>query len=656
MATIATRLESDGTLLVNGLLDEVTYNLASPTVVNQTTYSQQFEDAAWNKSGSFSIVDNSATAPDGSQTAAEATGIGSGVFPNIARNYAVTAGQVVTYSIYAKYVNQIYVNLVQEGYGSGYAININVQTGAVVGSPGANVTFLSTNAGDGWYRISTTYTIPAGQTAARPQFRIGLYDGSSYTGSKVLLWGAQFQFASAPTIYQPIAAADTLVDTNMRQRVDSSGNQYVADIFDEVTYNLTSPTIKNQLTFTQQINPTTWANNLNTITGNTVAAPDGSVTASRIQVNQASGYTAQLNLPVVNGQEHTFSLYVKSFDGSTGTWGINWFSGTHHRTTVPVTGDWVRQSITFTADASQINVYVSDNRSGLATINDGYVWGAQLELGSIPTIYQPIAAANTLVDTGMRQRVDSLGNQYVADIFDEFTGAPVVDSNLILWLDAGQSTSYAGTGNTWTDLSTNSLNGNLINTPTFDSQGWIVFDRTQSERVDFSDSASVDFTGTASYTLEAWVYPLSNYPTETYAGIFNHESNPGTGRDGWNMWLRGNAAQNTTMTFATERFALGSQSAPGFNLDQSVVLNNWHHIVTTYDGTNIRMYRNGNLAGGPSASSLSITNTTVTMNIASRGTGSYFDGRISVAKIYNRALTADEVSQNFNALRHRYGI
>jgi hypothetical protein len=248
------------------------------------------------------------------------------------------------------------------------------------------------------------------------------------------------------------------------------------------------------------------------------------------------------------------------------------------------------------------------------------------------------------------------GTVYVTNEFDEFTGAPVVNGNLILWLDAGQSTSYPGTGNTWTDISTNTLNGTLINTPTFDNQGWIVFDRTQSERVDFSDSASVDFTGRAPYTLEAWVYPLSNYPTQTYAGIFNHESNPGGGRDGWNMWLRGNAAQNTTMTFATERFALGSANAPGFDLDQSVVLDNWHHIVATYDGTNIRMYRNGNLAVGPSASSLSITNTTVTMNIASRGTGSYFDGRISIARIYDQALTADEVAQNFNANRRRYGL
>ena len=254
------------------------------------------------------------------------------------------------------------------------------------------------------------------------------------------------------------------------------------------------------------------------------------------------------------------------------------------------------------------------------------------------------------------KRQDVSNTVFVTNEFDEFTGAPVVNGNLILWLDAGQSTSYPGTGTTWTDLSTNSLNGDLINTPTFDSQGWIVFDRTQSERVDFGDSASVDFTGTAPYTLEAWVYPLSNYPTQTYAGIFNHESNPGGGRDGWNMWLRGNAAQNTTMTFATERFALGSQNAPSFSLDESVVVNNWHHIVTTYDGTNIRMYRNGNLAAGPSASSLSITNTTVTMNIASRGTGSYFDGRISIARIYDRALTADEVSQNFNANRRRYGI
>jgi hypothetical protein len=212
--------------------DEVTYNTTSPTIVNQTTYSQVFQNAAWSKSGTFSVTDNQTAAPDNTTTAALA--VASGVFPNIARNYAVSVGQIVTYSIYAKYINQTNVNLVQEGYGSGYGQNINIQTGAAVGTA-SNLTFRSVSVGNGWYRLSITYTIPSGQTTARPQFRIGLYDGTNYTGSQVYIWGAQFEINSQPTIYQPIAAANTLVTTGMAQRVDNGGNMYVSNIFDEFT-------------------------------------------------------------------------------------------------------------------------------------------------------------------------------------------------------------------------------------------------------------------------------------------------------------------------------------------------------------------------------------------------------------------------------------
>lgn len=444
----------------------------------------------------------------------------------------------------------------------------------------------------------------------------------------------------------------------------ASNAVYVTGIFDEVTYNLTSPTIVNFISYSQDLTNGVWEKFASgtgivpVVTSNYAEAPDGTMTADLVAFDSGGSGNSQLAHSGVGpqptvGTTRTWSVYMRTL---TGTTTISMFNG-DNVATQNVTSSWQRFSYTVTYGNAPFGVRLAKREIwGTGGAGVVLVWGGQWESGSVATIYQPIAAANTLVATGMRQRIDSSGNQYVADIFDEFTGAPVVNGNLILWLDAGQSTSYPGTGTTWTDLSTNTLNGTLVNTPTFDSQGWLVFDRTQSERVDFGDSATVDFTGTAPFTLEAWIYPLSNYPTLTHAGIFNHESNPGGGRDGWNLWLSGNAAASTTMTFGTERFALGSANAPTFSLNQSVVLNNWHHIVTTYDGTNIQMYRNSSLAAGPSASSLSITNTTVTMTIASRGTGSYFDGRISVARIYNRALTADEVGQNFNANRRRYGI
>ena len=131
-----------------------------------------------------------------------------------------------------------------------------------------------------------------------------------------------------------------------------------------------------------------WSISGSTVTNNATTAPDGTNTAARIQAT--GDYVADLSISVTAGQTYTFSFWVKSVSGS-GTWGINWFENItgHNRTTVNVTEEWERVSITFTPTQSQINVYVSDDRDNLATISDAYVWGAQLEQGSFKTSLIP---------------------------------------------------------------------------------------------------------------------------------------------------------------------------------------------------------------------------------------------------------------------------
>jgi hypothetical protein len=86
-----------------------------------------------------------------------------------------------------------------------------------------------------------------------------------------------------------------------------------------------------------------------------------------------------------------------------------------------------------------------------------------------------------------------------------------------------------------------------------------------------------------------------------------------------------------------------------------VSVNAWHHIVATYDGSLLRIYRNGSYVSTSSASSGAITNTVKTLTIGVRG-GQYFDGRIGITNIYNRTLSASEIKQNFNSLRARFGL
>ena len=226
-----------------------------------------------------------------------------------------------------------------------------------------------------------------------------------------------------------------------------------------------------------------------------------------------------------------------------------------------------------------------------------------------------------------------------------------ITDGLVLCLDAANSKSYPGSGTTWTDLSGRGNTGTLVNTPTYNTSGYFDFDYTQSENVTFSNTSSLQFLNRLPYTLEAWVYPTRNPGANNWTGIFDRESDAGSGRDGYNLYFLGSAGTDTY--FFTERFTSGSYNAVSVTLNQSVSVNNWHHIVGTYDGTTLTLYRNGSSVGTPVTTTGNITNTSKSLTLGVRG-GQYYGGRISNAKIYNRVLSAAEIQQNYNALKSRY--
>ena len=182
------------------------------------------------------------------------------------------------------------------------------------------------------------------------------------------------------------------------------------------------------------VSSTGWSINASTVTANDATAPDGTNTAARIQVHSpgsSNGYVANLNLSVTSGTEYTFSFYVKSQSGSSGTWGINIYDHGganigHHRTDVNVTGEWTRVSYSYTPTSGTINVYVSDDRDNTASISDAYVWGAQVEAGGFPTSYIP-NTGNSLGRTRTADNVTMTGTNF-SDWFNSSEGTIVVDS------------------------------------------------------------------------------------------------------------------------------------------------------------------------------------------------------------------------------------
>jgi len=222
-----------------------------------------------------------------------------------------------------------------------------------------------------------------------------------------------------------------------------------------------------------------------------------------------------------------------------------------------------------------------------------------------------------------------------------FGGPSIVTSGLVLELDAANSKSYSGSGTTWNDLSGNSKTGTLVNSPTYNANG--VFSFSGSNNITIP---AVLPAGTSKYTMGAWWYPTVNAFQVVYE-------------------------QNSATQINNRRSAILILSTLwGFNGENNdahdkvpVVLNQWVNgviTVDTTDGTNpIKIYQNGLLYwqgnSGGGASNLNIGDGS--SSIAKKIPGSeYLTGGVSNVFVYNRVLTAEEILQNFNSHRGRYGL
>jgi hypothetical protein len=238
------------------------------------------------------------------------------------------------------------------------------------------------------------------------------------------------------------------------------------------------------------------------------------------------------------------------------------------------------------------------------------------------------------------KRESSNGTLYVNTQIDEFTGAPVVDTSLKLWLDAGQTSSYAGSGATWTDLSGLGNNGTLTASPTFSSTtngGAFTFNGT-NQYVNMSTLASSTFT---SVTLNTWVN-VSNLATGgsliTKELCYKYRINS-DGTVGLLVSSNGTSWSIST-TFPAYTYTTGT----------------WVNVVLTISSINILGYINGVQKYSNGSGFALGTNANPFQIGAYSTTGEPLTGSVSAAMVYDRALSADEILTNFNALRGRYGI
>ena len=220
----------------------------------------------------------------------------------------------------------------------------------------------------------------------------------------------------------------------------------------------------------------------------------------------------------------------------------------------------------------------------------------------------------------------------------------IVTDGLVLCLDAGNTKSYPGSGTTWTDLSGNGNNGTLTNGVGYNSGnlGSLSFDGIN----DYVNLGNILNIGTGQFSIEciARVSSLStgNYSKVASKGVYNV--------NGWRLQMGKNPSNVYNLIFEYDPTSAITILSP-------IQTDTWYHFLVCRDGNNLMStYANGVLKNTATVTS-NLTNASYNYIIGNNGSASEtLNGNVACYRHYNRALTASEIQQNFNALRGRFGI
>ena len=221
------------------------------------------------------------------------------------------------------------------------------------------------------------------------------------------------------------------------------------------------------------------------------------------------------------------------------------------------------------------------------------------------------------------------------------SGPDIVENGLVLCLDAANKLSYPGSGTTWTDLSGNNSNGTLTNGPTFSAgnQGSIVFDGANDYVV----------VGSKTYTYNggSWEIWTKLNSINRQQGFMGANVAP--------LYLNFYMGTNNLMRWEV----IGNSSLTFLSINSTTVFTTgiWYHVIGTFNGVNNTLYINGVQETTTTTGATNIPTTyTAALYLGDYGAGAFPGAEnIAISRIYNRALSAAEVLQNYNATKSRFG-
>lgn len=215
-------------------------------------------------------------------------------------------------------------------------------------------------------------------------------------------------------------------------------------------------------------------------------------------------------------------------------------------------------------------------------------------------------------------------------------GGNIVTDGLVFYLDAANTKSYIGSGTTWTDLSRGGNNGTLVN---MDSTGFsssnggvIVFDGTN----DYVIHNSLDLGTIASWSIWVKYTSFSGVPVLLGSNVNNYYSL---------YYLN-----------SSKIFYVGYGSTfPSLVYSTGLTIGQWYNITLTRNGLTITIYINGVSIGTMSGGSSTLSS--IFSIIGAETSARYYSNiNLSQVIIYNRVLNSQEVLQNYNTTKSRFGL
>jgi hypothetical protein len=238
----------------------------------------------------------------------------------------------------------------------------------------------------------------------------------------------------------------------------------------------------------------------------------------------------------------------------------------------------------------------------------------------------------------------SLANNDVINVSCSNSSNIVSDTSLALWLDAGNTTSYSGIGTAWNDISGNNKNATLTSDQTFSSNdgGSIQFNGGQN-----AVSMPLVSNKTTDVTMQTWVYLDANTKGPFFKNGTNNGYLFGTGYGG-NEFGVGNKA---TMLFAGTRW-IPTTTNFGYG---------WKLVTMVINSSGVpSLYINNTIVPGTYTGNNALTPTSGTYLGRNVGDDDVnwpkFNGKMAAAYFYTKALSQNEITQNYNALATRFGL